>query len=56
MALSEQSYPNTASPGYSNINEAQENGLKSNLIKIIDVFQEAVNKSLKKYMKIQLDR
>lgn len=56
MALSEQSYSNTTSPGYPNINEAQENDLKSNLIKITDAFKEAVNKSLKKYRKIQLDR
>jgi hypothetical protein len=44
---SEHSYPTTASPGYPNRPEAQENDLKSNLIKMIEAFKEEMNKSLK---------
>jgi len=40
MTPSGHSYPTTASPGYPNTNEAQEDCLKSNLIKMIDAFKE----------------
>ena len=35
-------YPITASLGYSNTAEAQENDLKSNLIKMIEAFKEEI--------------
>ena len=38
MAPPECSYPTTARPGYLNINEAQENDLKSNLMEMIGTF------------------
>ena len=47
MTPSEHSYPFTSSPGYPNTTKAQENGLKVNLIKIIEAFKEEMNKSLK---------
>jgi BMFP domain-containing protein YqiC len=47
MRPSEFSYSTTASPGYPNINKAQENDLKSNLIKMIETFKGEMNKSLK---------
>ena len=43
----EPSSPTTANPGYPNENEAQENGLKFNFIKMIEAFKEEMNKSLK---------
>ena len=44
----EYSYPTTASTGcYPNISKTQENGLKSNLIKMTEAFKEEMNKSLK---------
>ena len=47
MTSLEHSYPTTASPGYPSTAEAQENDLKSNLIKMIEAFKEEMNKSLK---------
>ena len=47
MEPPELSYPMTASPGYPNTLEAQENDLKSNLRKIIVTFKGEMNKSLK---------
>ena len=47
MVTSEASYPMTASPGYPNTVEAQENDLKSNLMKMIEAFKGEMNKSLK---------
>lgn len=47
MAPSEHSYLTTATPGYPNTTQAQENDLKSNLIMIIDTFKEEINKSFK---------
>jgi hypothetical protein len=41
------SYPTTASPRYTNRTAAQENDLKSNLIKMIEAFNEEINKTLK---------
>jgi hypothetical protein len=35
------------SPGYPNTTEAQENGLKSNRIRMAEAFKEEMNKSLK---------
>ena len=46
MALSEQSYPTTASSGYPNTTKERENDLKSNLIEMTDAFKEEMNKSL----------
>jgi hypothetical protein len=46
MGPPEPSYGTTASPGYSNTAEAQENDLKSNLMKMIEAFKEKMNKSL----------
>ena len=40
------SYSITANPGYSNKHEVQEDDLKSNLIKMIEVFKEEMNKPL----------
>jgi hypothetical protein len=53
LTPSDQSYGTIASSGYPTITQAQENDLKSNLIKIIDAFKEEINKSLKNYKKIQ---
>jgi hypothetical protein len=47
MAPPEPSYPTTASPGYPNIAEEQENDLNSNLMKIIEAFKEERNSFLK---------
>lgn len=41
------SYPTTTSPGYLNTTETKGNVLKSDLIKMIEVFKEEMNKSLK---------
>ena len=40
MAPPELSYPTTASPGYSNIAEVQQNDLKTNFMKMIEVLKE----------------
>ena len=40
VALSAQSYSTPASPGHLNTTEAQENDLKSNLMKMIEAFKE----------------
>ena len=48
MTPLEHSYSSTASPEPPNINEAQENDLKPNLIKMIKAFKEETN-PLKKY-------
>lgn len=45
MAPPEHSYTTTASPGYPNTTEAEENDVKANLIKIIETFKEEMNKS-----------
>jgi hypothetical protein len=42
--------------GYPNTIEAQENDLKSNLIKMIEAFKEGMNKSFKKSRKLQSNR
>lgn len=47
MAPPKSSYPTTASPGYSNIDEAQENDLKSNLMKMIESLEVEINKSFR---------
>ena len=48
MTPSEHSAPTTVSPEYPNRTNAQENDLKSNLIKIIEAFKEKqMDKSLK---------
>jgi gas vesicle protein len=47
MTPSKHSFPSTPSPGYPNTNTTQENDLKSNLLKMIEPFQEQLNKSLK---------
>ena len=41
------SYLATTNPGYPNETEAQEDNLKSNLIKMLEAFKEDMNKSLK---------
>ena len=51
----EPNYPLTSSSEYFNIAEAQENDLKSNLIKMIEAFKEEIN-PLKTYRKILLNR
>jgi hypothetical protein len=43
----EPSYPTTASLGYSNTTKAQENDLKSKVIRMVEAFKEETNKSLK---------
>ena len=45
MIHSENSYPTTASPEYPNTVEAGENGIKSNFMKMIDVFKDELKKS-----------
>jgi hypothetical protein len=45
------SYPTTASPGYPNTIKAQENSLKTSLIKMIEAFKREMNKSLKEIIK-----
>ena len=47
MIPSDHRYPFTDNPGYPNTARAQENDLKSNLIKMIEAFKEEMNKSLK---------
>lgn len=46
MCPPETSYPTTTSPEYSNTFEAQ--NVKTNFMEMIDVFNEEMNKSLKK--------
>lgn len=48
MAPPELRYPTTASPGYHNMHELQENDIKSNLKKMTEAFKEEINKSFKK--------
>lgn len=47
MAPPEHNYPSTANARYPKETEAQEEDLKSNLINIIEVFKEDMDKSLK---------
>ena len=47
MTPLEHTYMSVVSPGYPNTTKAQENDLKSNLIKMIEAFKEEMNKSLK---------
>lgn len=47
MLASKHSYPTTTNSGYPNSTKEQENNIKSNLIKIIEVFKEETYKSLK---------
>jgi hypothetical protein len=56
MTCPKHSYPTTASPGYPNTTKTQENNLKFNLKMMIEVFKEEMNKSYKKYRKIQSNR
>ena len=39
--------PHTASPGYPNTHEKQDNDLKSHLMKMIEAFKKNINNSLK---------
>jgi hypothetical protein len=55
MTLPESSQPTTASSAYPITLESQENGLKSNLMKIED-FNEEMNKFPKEIQKIQSNR
>jgi hypothetical protein len=45
MSPLEPSYPTTASPEYPKIAEAQENDLKTNFMKLIEVLKAEMNKS-----------
>lgn len=47
MTPSDLRYSTTARPGYSNTAKAQENDLKSNLMRTKEAFKEKMNKSLK---------
>ena len=47
MTASEHNYPKTSSPGYPNTIKAQENDLKSKVIRMVEAFKEETNKSLK---------
>jgi len=47
MTPSELSYPTTERPRYPNITTVEKNDLKSTLTKMIEVFKEEINKSLK---------
>jgi hypothetical protein len=52
----EHSYCTTASPGYPNAMETQENGLKSNLIKMIEAFKKKMNKPLQEIQENTIKR
>lgn len=54
MSPPELSHLTTASPEYSNTAEEQTKDFKSNSMKIIEVLKEEVNKSLVKFIKIQI--
>ena len=47
MTLSEHRYSTSSSLGYPTVIKAEENDIKSSLIKMIEVFKEETNKSLK---------
>ena len=47
MSSPDPSYPTIASPKYSNTTEAQENDLETNLMKMIEVLKEEMNKPFK---------
>jgi hypothetical protein len=47
MTPPQHSYPITASTGYPKIIETKENDLKTNFIRMIEVFQEEKNKFVK---------
>ena len=49
MASLEPSYLTTASPGYPNTAETQEDDLKFKLIRMIEAVEEEMNKPLKKH-------
>jgi hypothetical protein len=46
MAQPDLRSPTTASPGYPNTLEAQENDPKPNIMKMTDAFRKEINKSL----------
>lgn len=54
MSPPELSHLTTASPEYSNTAEEHAKDFKSNSMKIIEVLKEEVNKSLVKFIKIQI--
>jgi hypothetical protein len=58
MTISGHSYLTTASPGYPNTTETQENDLKHNLMKIIGAFKEEMKETqeniIKQMKKIKL--
>jgi hypothetical protein len=54
MVPLEPDYPATASPGYPNKIEVQEDDLKSNLAKMIEPFEKEMNKSLRKIQENRL--
>ena len=47
MVPTEPSYPRTATPEYSGATGSQENDLKNNFMKMIDVLKEKIKHSLK---------
>lgn len=49
MAPSEPSNPTTARPEHSNTAKAQENDLKTDFMKMIEVLKEEMKKSLEEY-------
>ena len=51
MVSSEACYPTTAHPEQSNIADAQENDVKTNFVKMIEVLQKEMNKPLKEIQK-----
>ena len=53
MSPLEATYPTTVNPEYSSTAEAQENDLKTNFMKIIEVLKQEINKSLKKSRETQ---
>ena len=55
MSPPELSYHTTASPEYSNITETQENDLKTDIIKIIEVLREKRNTPLKEIQETQTE-
>jgi hypothetical protein len=56
MALSELSSPTTASPGYPNTLEGQDNDLTLHLMKMTEAFEEEIHNFLEEIWKIQSNK
>ena len=56
LASSEPSSHTTASPGYSNIPEKQDSGIKSHLMMMKEDIKKDIKTPLKKYRRTQINR